>query len=825
MANFILPPASEKTYPKITHFPTKMQTLVFRMWDMVPKEKLAEVLETETKNIEDLACGMGLLPQGDCTQWQKRGYISIIKNAWLLLPYDQLCTLLGWDYEKLSFILREDDFLGYKLGDEKPKCEKITYRPLTESEKAETEKIKSTVSKYIKISERKPFDFFKREETPVTISGEVPQGCTLVDCEWGIEDLTKSEETKHFIKLFEDELYNMFGYVPKGNGRKIRLILKSDLQQKGEYHEIECKESGITVTAFSPVGILRALMRIVQDMRTLGGPYVKNGRRQFKEKIKTRYIYSFCGLYSNAFEEAPAFSYPDELLRRYAHMGINGVFTQGVLYKLTPFPFNTDISAGWEKQLDGVKKTVQHLKKYGIKLYLYLNEPRSMPIEFFKNHPELMGREMNGYAALCTSVPAVKKYLHDAVHRLCSEVPDIGGFVLITCSENLTNCYSHVHHGKTQPCKRCVQRKNYEVIAEVHNLVNRAAKSVNKNITTFANTWQWLNAFSEEETKKCIELLDKDIPLLCTSEEGLRFNCGGIENTVQDYTMSKVGPSVLSKKTWDNAQKAGHDMAAKVQINTTWECSTVPFIPVFDLVREHMERLDKIGIKHLMLSWTLGGYPSDNLKTVSEFYFEEETKKSENEMLAALYGNDAKKVKKAAKLFCEAFSEFPFDVMTAYTGPHNAGVSNLLYESPTKLKATMTCFCYDDIESWRGVYPAEIYEKQLMLLFTKWKEGAELIKDMPDCDFKYMAQACLAIFSSCVNQVRFIRLRDENKEENKEEIRRILENETENAENMYSVMQKCPAIGFEAANHYYYTQAMMLEKILNCKYLIEKLCG
>lgn len=41
---------------------------------------------------------------------------------------------------------------------------------------------------------------------------------------------------------------------------------------------------------------------------------------------------------------------------------------------------------------------------------------------------------------------------------------------------------------------------------------------------------------------------------------------------------------------------------------------------------------------------------------------------------------------------------------------------------------------------------------------------------------------------------------------------------------LYAIMQKCPAIGYEAANHYYYTQAMMLEKILNCAYLEEKLC-
>lgn len=825
MVNFNLLPVSEKFYPPLSHFPTRMQALIFRLWDMVPREKLAEVLETTVENIDEAAFSMGLLPQGDCSLWQKRGYISIIKNVWHILPYEQICALLDWTEEKLAFILREDDFLGCKLGEEKPFCEKLIYRPLTEEEKEKTKKIKAVTEKYVKTSEKKPFDFFGTEELTVKSKKTKPNGFSEITAEWGIEDLTKKAETAHFIKLFEEDFYKMFGFFPKGGKKKVKLVLSDNLSYKGEYHETHCTEDEITITAFSPVGILRGLMHMEEEMLINGGPYVKNGKERFREKIKTRYIYSFCGLYSNAFEEDVHLSYPDELLHRYARSHINGVFTQGVLYKLTPFELAPDISKGWEKQLDGVKKTVEHLKKYGIKLYLYLNEPRAMPLAFFEKYPHLKGREMGAYAAMCTSAPEVKEYLHNAVKRLCDEVPDIGGFFIITCSENLTNCYSHVHYGKKQPCPRCEQRKNYEVIAEIYNIVNRAAKSVNKDITTFANTWQWLNAFSAEETEKCIELLDKDIPLLCISEEGLRFNCGGVENTIQDYSISKVGPSNLSMRNWKTAREKGNETAAKVQINTTWECSTVPFIPTFELVKKHISNLDRLNTEHLMLSWTLGGYPSDTLKIVSDFYFEGETNSQSDKTLDALYGDDAKKIKEASKLFSEAFEKFPFDIATAYMGPHNAGVSNFLYEKPTGLKATMTCFCYDDLEAWRSVYTEDIYEKQLTELLEKWEEGVKSLNGVKACDFTYMAKACGTIFSSCVNQVRFIRLRDNGGiEKNKEAVKGILKSETENAKTLYNIMQKCPAIGYEAANHYYYTQAMMLEKILNCAYLEEKLC-
>lgn len=825
MANFNLPPVSEKAYPPLSHFPTRMQALIFRMWDTVPREKLAEVLETTAENIDEAAFAMGLLPQGDCTLWQKRGYISIIKNAWHILPYEQICALLDWTEEKLAFILREDDFLGCKLGDEKPFCEKLIYRPLTDEEKEKTKKIKAVTEKYIKVSEKKPFDFFTAEDSEIISKKAKKSGFLEITEEWGMEDLTKKAETAYFRKLFEDDFHKMFAFPLKGGKKKIKLVLSDNLLYKGEYHEIDCTEEEITITAFSPVGILRGLMHLEDYMLIQGGPYVKIGKESFREKIKTRYIYSFCGLYSNAFEEDVRTSYPDELLRRYARSHINGVFTQGVLYKLTPFEFDPDISKGWEKQLDGVKRTVEHLKKYGIKLYLYINEPRAMSLAFFEKYPHLKGRVMGDYASMCTSAPEVKEYLYNAVKRLCGEVPDIGGFFLITCSENLTNCYSHIRYGEKQPCPRCEQRKNYEVIAEVCNIVNRAAKSVNKDITTFANTWQWLNAFSAEETEKCIELLDKDIPLLCTSEEGLRFNCGGKEHTLQDYSISKVGPSTLSMRNWKTARESGNETAAKVQINTTWECSTVPFMPTFELVKKHMENLDRLNTEHLMLSWTLGGYPSDTLKIVSDFYFERDGELQSDKTLDALYGDDATKIKEASKLFCAAFEKFPFDVGTVYTGPHNAGVSNLLYEKPTGLKATMTCFCYDDLEAWRSVYTEDIYEKQLTELLKKWEEGIEILEGVKECDFTYMAKACLAIFSSCVNQVRFIRMRDNDGiQKDKEALKELLKSETENAKMLYNIMQKCPAIGYEAANHYYYTQAMMLEKILNCAYLEEKLC-
>ena len=62
-----------------------------------------------------------------------------------------------------------------------------------------------------------------------------------------------------------------------------------------------------------------------------------------------------------------------------------------------------------------MKALTERMAKFGLKLYLYLNEPRSMPISFFEKHPGLKGAVHGDYASLCTSVPEVQRYIKDAV--------------------------------------------------------------------------------------------------------------------------------------------------------------------------------------------------------------------------------------------------------------------------------------------------------------------------------------------------------------------------------------------------------------------------
>ena len=59
--------------------------------------------------------GIAACRRGSAEQ-KSRGYITLIRRNWHLLPYDQLLELLEMTPEQLAFSLREDDFLWIKLG-------------------------------------------------------------------------------------------------------------------------------------------------------------------------------------------------------------------------------------------------------------------------------------------------------------------------------------------------------------------------------------------------------------------------------------------------------------------------------------------------------------------------------------------------------------------------------------------------------------------------------------------------------------------------------------------------------------------------------------
>lgn len=806
------------------YFPTPMQAVIFRNWEMVSKERLAKVLETDVDNIAEEAKRMGLGKQGDTKLWSEKGYITIIRANWHLLPYEQLLTILDWSEEKLAYVLKEEDFLDVKLGRGKPECEKVIYHPLTKEEKEKTKNIKEIIKKVATCNDEiMPFDFWNKKETQVQ-SLQAKSGQIVLDDNWTIENKTDDDIVTLIAKRFADSMKKMWGIDLNSQGYK-KIVLSLDKTKNEEYHTITVQKECLNVCAGGSAGILRALYRIEDISRGAGGPYFDEGHTERVPRFETRFIYSFCSLYEGAFDVDSNTYCPDSLLEEYAKIGINGIWLQAVLYRVTKFEFAPSLSEGWEKRQENLRKFVNRAKSYGIKIYLYLNEPRTMPLSFFEKYPDMKGAVSGQFACMCLSSKKTQNYLSNSVEALCRAVPGLGGFLTITMSENLTHCKSRK---VDVSCPYCTQKASWELVSFVINLMEKGARRVDSEVKFFAWDWGWSQSlgFEDGDVKKCIESLPPSVSILCEREKQIPFVRGGIEGEVDEYSLSIEGLSPKSLTNWNYAKNAGHDIAVKLQINNSWECSTVPYLPVFKTLTNIMESLISINSKHLMLSWTLGGYPSPNIKLVSEaFFIENGNKKVDyDNCLKMMFGQDSSVVKNATDIFCEAFSNFPFCVEVLYFGPQNGGVANPLYHKPTGHQATMTCFAYDDLTRWRANYPEEVLEEQFRLMSNGWKEGMGLIDSMQG-DFKDVCYVAYTLFLSGYNQIRYVRLRNRylQKEEKgvKDEILNIIESENKMAQEVYNIMCRQPSIGYEAANHYYFSRQSLLEKMVNCNWLKE----
>ncbi|MBE7068279.1 MAG: hypothetical protein E7381_03150 [Clostridiales bacterium] len=692
-------------------FPTKWQTVIFRNYGLVSLQNIATVLGCDTKVVEREALRLGL-PKTECDGvWEKKGYITIIRNNWFLLPYSQLLKLLNITEEKLDYILLNDDFLGVKLGNFKPECDEVVYAPLTKEQEAKTKLIADMVYPYqVKKGENfaKPFDFFKTQFT------------------------------------------------------------------KGE---------------------------------------IKNAKG-------TRIVHGYLSPCGDAFAEDSEKYMPDGLLSEYARQGVNGVWLHGLLSVLSPYPFDEKASAGYKERRAEMKKLIARLKKYGLKLYLYLNEPRALPIEKFGKYTSLMGRKENGYAALCFEHKETREYLYNAVKDLLTDVTDLGGIMTITMSENFTHC----HYVPNNNCPICKDKPPQNTTAAVNNVIQKAIKDSGSNAELIANLWGWSGfmGWTEDQTLDGVEKLDKEVSVLCVSEYDLPIEKGGVKSRIIDYSISNPGPSEITKKTLQKASKLGHRVYAKIQVNNSWECSAVPYLPVFDLIYEHLQNLTKIGVKDYMLTWTLGGYPSPMLGMVAE-YVQDENNFSLDSWYEKTYGQYHKTVKKAVKYFCDAFKEYPFSIDALYFSPNTLGCANFWSLEAEEKTSFMVCYTFDDYETWTKPYPIEIYLSQYEELLKKWEMGYKILDENieeNDFELKQFAKVAYTHFKSNYLQTKFSYLKRE-KQQQVEELKQLLEKEKANTKQLLELVYQNAYIGFEASNHYFYTDRSLLEKLLVIKQLEE----
>ena len=559
---------------------------------------------------------------------------------------------------------------------------------------------------------------------------------------------------------------------------------------------------------------------------------------------KPRFIYSYFALYGDPLVSTGDI-FPGGLLEKLSARGVNGIWLHVLLRDLAPggeaFP---EFGENHEIRIRNLRRAAEKAKQYGMKIYLYLNEPRAMPLSFFEAQ-HVPGRALTkgvregDYAALCTSNRDVQNWLRDALTYVFTEIPALGGVFTISGSENLTYCNSH---GNWQQCPHCRDRSGSRVIAEANTLIAEGVHRASPDAKVMIWDWGWNGHGIATDV---IEKLPNDVWLMSVSEWALPISRGGIESRVGEYSLSAVGPGPRAKEHWRAAKQRGLKTVAKVQVNCTWEIASVPYVPVMDLIAEHFSNLDSLGVDGFLMSWTLGGYPSPNLMIPG--LFDRCPVPSKDEVLQELavkrYGpNGSADARRAWTLMSEAYREYPYSGSVVYYAPVQMGPANLFRAQPAGYSATMTGLPYDDLDNWRSIYPAEVFISQFEKVAKGFDKAIPLLqrasraKDVPDpadvkADLRY-AQVVRIHFASVANQSRYILLRRQlgepgldagRKEQLTNEMRKVIEEEIRLTEELYPLVLEDSRVGFEAANQYFYVPNDLLEKIISCRQLLEEL--
>lgn len=551
-----------------------------------------------------------------------------------------------------------------------------------------------------------------------------------------------------------------------------------------------------------------------------------------------RYIYSYFGVFGDPLIDNSIDPYPDGLLARLAEKGVNGVWMHVVLNQMAPggsdFP---EFGENHKLRINSLRKIVERADKYGIKVYLYMNEPRGMPLSFYQTRPEMAGVTEGDLAAMCTSNPDVNGWISNSLTYIFKEVPDLGGVFSITGSENLTSCASH---GQQKKCPRCSKRSYSDIIAGINKTIADGVHKGNPNAKVIVWDWGWNN-----EAPAIIAKLPKSVWFMSVSEWAIPFERGGVKAKVGEYSMSVVGPGEYARNNWKAAKNAGLKTVAKVQFNNTWELSAVPWLPVPDLVAKHAAELAKEDINGLMLSWSLGGYPSPNLE-IAEAYSKKPAAAPDevlNELARKYYEKAAvPEIRKAWTTFSQAFQHFPFSSTVIYNSPLQSGPANLVFGKSTGYSSTMVGIPYDNLKGWIRPYSQDIFISQFNQLASQWKIGLEYFsnaikltsgKNKKTIRRDYnIARAAYIHFSSVSNQANFIVYRDSLLNEKtmvsakiilKNKLKVILNKEIELSKELYEITSLDSRIGFEASNQYFYVPQDLIEKVINCEFVKKQL--
>ncbi len=522
--------------------------------------------------------------------------------------------------------------------------------------------------------------------------------------------------------------------------------------------------------------------------------------------------------------------YTQDYLKELAEAGFNAVWLHAYLRDVAPTKIFPELATNSAAHLRSLRTVIRRAERVGIRLFLYMQPPMSMPASaaFWQKHPEARGvTEGKGdrqFSAMCTSEPRVRAFLHQAAETLSRRLPGLGGAILITASEYLAHCYSHYpiqpdcefFPAKAEPlgCPRCAQIQPKEIIADVIGSIHDGFRAAGNGAEMIAWNWSW-SMYEKDPQKEILHMLPRDVRLMVGLERGGSKVVLGKHRIIDEYALSYAGPSERFVASVKAARRRGMKTLAKLQIDTTHELGVVPNLPVIGTLHEKARAMRRLRVTSYMGCWNFGNMLTANTAAFTSFLTAKRLLPRPQALAAfarAYFpGCNAQEVIAAWELFVRALDHYPFSIPFLYKAPLTFAVAYPIVPGPLKEGDIGSSWRPtkrgDELSETFGPYTLSTIIKGLGALTRTWWRGVKHFENgiagcesptaRKEADTARMAGHC---FHSGWNVYRAYRLRKKWTRSHLAPLQAIMRDELNHLPDAHDIAARDPRMGFHSGS-------------------------
>lgn len=578
-------------------------------------------------------------------------------------------------------------------------------------------------------------------------------------------------EWKEIIATAVDDLTSFLSSSKMlGNKYPIKITYSECFGEQD--YKISISENECSICASHPEGARRAVYYLEEELIKHDGPFLTLGDIIRTSKIKKRITRGFF----SPTNRPPKYGdellddidyYPENYLNRLAHNGTNGIWIYTSFSQLIHSPYLPPKDDGCEKRMQKLSGIVERCKRYGIKVYIFAIEPIGFFKDESKGHEDMLGADpIYGFHPMCPRAEKTRAHVIYCLENIFRSIPDLGGFITIPAGERPTTCASV---GTYKTCPRCSKYTRGENLAYSVDLIKEGLRHAGTGAEFIS--WTYGHRYwDDNDIAEYIRNTPTDIVIMQNFEDRGIDTQLGKPRIAFDYWLSYPGPSDMFTLSADEAKKHGNPAYAKMQVCSSHEIATVPYIPVPGILFDKYKKARELGVTGIMECWYFGNYPSLMNRASTELsYIDDLSDKTSflTELASRLYGKSrAKQIADAWIAFEEGYRNYPTNIMFSYYGPMHDGVVWDLAPIPVNMSLPRSWQLTDPPDGDRigeCLFNGHTIDEAITLserMCYAWDRGLDLLPFSEGDEHISCAEAIGILFRSGKNILEFYKLRN-----------------------------------------------------------------